>query len=148
MGWIPCNIKQWTCVFRNWSRNTRMCNNRINKKVFLWGNSQGNRKVKNSQYKINVKFKSINMDFLCDTNYTMSKSVIKDIENVEFDSFKQEWYCKLMSNDKSKLRTYRQFKNIYGTETYITRNIPGKFLNFGVVLHQLRLKPEGMIIYV
>ena len=59
MGWIPCNINQWTCVFRNWSRNTRMCNNRINKKVFLWGNSQGNRKVKNSQYKINVKFKSI-----------------------------------------------------------------------------------------
>ena len=38
MGWVPCIIKQWSCIFRSWSRFLKMSNNRLNKKVFLWAN--------------------------------------------------------------------------------------------------------------
>ena len=58
-----------------------MYNKRINEKGVLWGDSQGNRNDQNHQHKINTKFISINMEFLCDTNYIMSKYVIKDLEN-------------------------------------------------------------------
>jgi hypothetical protein len=37
MGWMPCIIKQWSSNFRTWPRFTNMCNNRLNKKVLLWG---------------------------------------------------------------------------------------------------------------
>ena len=36
MGWIPCSIKQWSCVFRNWSRLTKMCDDRLNKNGFFF----------------------------------------------------------------------------------------------------------------
>ena len=49
---------------------------------------------------------------------------------LSFETFKQEWYCKLMSNDSSKLRSYRKSKNTYGKENYLIRNIPGKYKSF------------------
>ena len=44
MGWIPNSIKQWSCILRLWSRFTKMCNTRLNKKVFLWSNRNCNNK--------------------------------------------------------------------------------------------------------
>ena len=32
-----------------------------------------------------------------------------------------------MSNDTSKLRTYREFKCVYGVENYLLENMPGKY---------------------
>lgn len=39
----------------------------------------------------------------------------------------EEWYDKIMSNDKNKLPTYRIFKNVYGVEHYFIFNIPGRY---------------------
>lgn len=127
MGWMPCYIKQWTSVFRNWSRLTKMCDDRVNKKVFIWGKTRGNRKFKNWQFRVINKFENLDMAYVINSNYILSKKVIKDIENMSFECFKQEWYDKIMSNEASKLRTYRMFKNTYGVEKYLNININGKY---------------------
>ena len=46
MGWIPCNVKQWTAVFRLWSRFCKMDNDRLNKRVFMWSYKYGNKPIK------------------------------------------------------------------------------------------------------
>ena len=127
MGWIPCNIKQWTVVFRNWSRVTSMCDNRINKKVFVWSNNYGNGKIKNWSFRVKAKFKSINMDQFCDFNIILDKNSIKYIENLSFNAYKDDWYEQLMSDGVKKLRSYKKFKNVYGVETYLCNNMPGKY---------------------
>ena len=50
-----------------------------------------------------------------------------NIENICYDKFKEKWYNDLTLNDHSKLRTYRLFKNEYGKENDLLKNIPGKY---------------------
>ena len=123
MGMMPCKIKQWTSVFRNWTRFNKMNDDRVNKKVFIWGNTC--KKVKNWRFRVKNKFKELDMEYLCN-GAILNKDLIKNIENVCFEKFKEKWYDKInMSDDKNKLRTYRMFKNVYGVENYLIFNIPG-----------------------
>lgn len=148
MGWRPGTIKQWSSVYRHWSRLTKMSNDRVNRKVFLWGNTIGNGKIKNWQFRVKSRFKDIDMNYICNTNYILSKGVIKYIENVSFDNYKQEWFNKISSNDGSKLRTYRKFKCVYGVEKYLCMNMSGNIKvqcqNSDAGLHRLKLKQEDM----
>jgi hypothetical protein len=60
------------------------------------------------------------MEYLCNTDIFLDKNVIKNIENVSFDRYKRKWHDDLMLNERSKLRTYRLFKNDYFKEkTYV-----------------------------
>ena len=127
MGWKPCNISQWSCVIRLWSRFTKMTNCRINKKVFLWGNERCNSKFKNWNYRVHVKFKEINMEYLCNTDTIIDKNMIKCIENINFCKYKEKWLSDLMKSERSKLRTYRLFKQEFCTEKYLCCNMPGKY---------------------
>ncbi|XP_071167139.1 uncharacterized protein [Mytilus edulis] len=120
----PCKIKQWTSVFRNWTRFNKMNDDRVNKKVFIWGNTC--KKVKNWHFRVKNKFKELDMEYLCN-GAILNKDLVKNIENVCFAKFKEEWYDKIMSDDKNKLRTYRMFKNVYGVENYLIFNIPGRY---------------------
>ena len=52
---------------------------------------------------------------------------IKNFENVGFDIYKRKWHDDLMLNERSKLRTYRFFKNDYVKEEYLSVNMPGKY---------------------
>ena len=124
MGWMPCSVKQWSSVFRLWSRFCKMDNNRLNKKVFIWSNMNGNNKVKNWCFRIMTKFKDINLDQYCDYSVILSKSVIKEIEFMACNLFKDNWYNDLVSNKYSKLRTYKLFKTDFKVENYICKNIP------------------------
>lgn len=67
------------------------------------------------------------MEHFCNTNLIIDKHVIKNIENICFNRFKEQWYIDLMSNERSKLRTYRLFKNEFGEENYLLKIIPGKY---------------------
>ena len=62
-----------------------------------------------------------------ESNVVIDKNIILNIENICYDKFKEKWYNDLMLNDHSKLRTYRLFKNEYGKENYLLKNIPGKY---------------------
>jgi hypothetical protein len=127
MGWMPCIIKQWSCNFRTWSRFTNMCNSRLNKKVFVWGNVHCNTKLKNWNFRVHTKFKELDMEYLYNTDFILDKNVHKNFENVSFDIYKRKWHDDLMLNERSKLRTYRLFKNDYVKEEYLSVNMPGKY---------------------
>ena len=104
-----------------------MCDNRINKKVFIWANNICNNRLKNWNFRVHTKFKELDMEHFCNTNLIIDKHVIKNIENICFNRFKEQWYIDLMSNERSKLRTYRLFKNEFGEENYLLNIIPGKY---------------------
>ena len=104
-----------------------MCNSRLNKKVFLWGNVHCHTKIKNWSFRVHTKFKELNMEYLCNTNIVLDKMFIKNIENVSFYRYKRKWQDDLMLNESSKLRTYRLFKNDYFKEKYLSVNMPGKY---------------------
>jgi hypothetical protein len=53
--------------------------------------------------------------------------VIKNIENVSFDRYKRKWHDDLMLNERSKLLTYRLFKNDYFKEIHLSENMSGKY---------------------
>lgn len=127
MGWKPCIINQWSCILRTWSRYTKMCNDRINRKVFLWANRCCNNRIKNWNFRVQSKFRELNLAHLCNTGFNFGKSVIRSIENTAFDMYKNEWHNSLFVNNQSKLRTYRLFKNEYGVEKYLSVNMPGRY---------------------
>ena len=76
MDWIHWNIKQWIAVFRKWSRVTKICNDRINKKVFLRSKTYENGKIKNWSVRVKAKLKSVNMDQFCEFDRILEKSII------------------------------------------------------------------------
>ena len=127
MGWMPCSIKQWSNVFRSWSRFSMMNNNRLNKRVFTWANMYENNRIKNWHYRVRAKFKELHLDVYCSNDIVLPKSIIKDIKSISFDNYKAEWCNRLMCNEHSKLRTYRIFKNEFKVEKYIYDILPGKY---------------------
>ena len=127
MGWKPCIIKQWSCIFRMWSRFTKMCNNRLNKKVFLWANRCCSNRIKNWNFRVHSKFREFNVNHFCNTDFIFNKSSIKMLENIYFEKFKDNWLHDLNYNNRSKLRTYRIFKQEYGVEKYLQTNMPGRY---------------------
>lgn len=127
MGWMPCVIKQWSCILRTWSRYTKMCNNRLNKKVFLWANRSCNSKIKNWNFRVHSKFRELDMSYLSNTEFMFDRNVIKEIENITFNVYKDKWHNDMNLNDRSKLRTYRLFKHEFGKEPYLNINMPGKY---------------------
>ena len=90
MGGMPCIVKQWTCIFRTYSRFTKMCDDRINKKVFIWANNICNNRLKNWNFRVHTKFKELDMEHFCNTNLIIDKHVIKNIENICFNRFKEQ----------------------------------------------------------
>ena len=62
MGWKPCIVKQWTSVLRTWSRFTKMSECRLNRNVFLLGSRISYSKVRNWNYRVNTKFKDLNLN--------------------------------------------------------------------------------------
>ena len=67
------------------------------------------------------------MEYLYNTDIILDKNVHKNFENVSFDIYKRKWHDDLMLNERSKLRTYRLFKNDYVKEEYLSVNMPGKY---------------------
>ena len=66
-----------------------------------------------SPFKLNGR--SLNMQYLCNTNVVLDTNVILNIENICHSKFKEIWYYNdLMLNDIKKIRIYRLFKNEYG----------------------------------
>ena len=40
MGWKPCIVSQWSCIFRTWCRFIKMCYSKINIKKLLCGQTK------------------------------------------------------------------------------------------------------------
>ena len=93
----------------------------------MWGNNQCNNRVKNWNFRVHTKFKEVNMEHFCNIDTVFDIYVIRHIESINFEKYKENWYSDLMLQERSKLRTNRLFKQNYGTEKYLLTNIPGKY---------------------
>ena len=80
MGWKPPCVRQWTNIFRHWSRCTKMDHNRINYKVFKWSIRRGNNRIKNWSYRVMEMLKLLNFEQYCNINNILDKNIIAQIE--------------------------------------------------------------------
>jgi hypothetical protein len=108
MGWKPPYVKQWTNIFRHWSRCTKMENNRINYKVFKWSIRKGSYKIKNWSYQVMEMLKCYNMERFCNINqyiHVLDKNTIYHLEQEMFTKYKTDWCTRMDSYGQgSKLR--------------------------------------------
>lgn len=132
-GWTSPIVKQWSSVINNWYRIKGMHNDRINKKVFTWAMSHSGERCKNLCYRIRKQFDVSGISYLYDTadSTFVSKHFIKSEiqENLRITE-RDKWHEDLNRNSArhgtggNKLRTYRKFKQVYGTENYVTCLLP------------------------
>lgn len=128
MGWKPMIVKQWTSIFRHWSRCKDMSNDRLNYKVFYWSFRNAVNNKKNWCFKVMEKFRSVNCEQFCKLDRYFNKNSILYIENVLFNDYKEEWHKRVSSySTGKKLRTYKLFKSHYGTEKYVLSNIQRRY---------------------
>jgi hypothetical protein len=128
MGWKPSIIKQWSCVLRNWQRCTKRDSTQRNKKVFLWANRCATSRVKNWQCRVSNYLRDKDLDFYCNTDNILCKSYIRLLECTNFENFKNEWCINVNAlADGKKVRTYKLFKNEFGTEKCVELFMPKNY---------------------
>ena len=128
MGWKPPCAKLWTCVFRHWSRCSKMSTDRLNFKIFQWCHRNAVNNKKNWCYKIMSKLKECNFEFYADFNNIIDRNILFQIENYIVNKYIENWSNRILSQDiGNKLRTYKLFKNEYGTEMYLNTNISHRY---------------------
>ena len=108
-GWKSIVVRQWSAVLNKWQRLKLMDNNRIYYKIFEWCG-------------INTMLRDAGLIINDVSNYR----VIKDqVAEFLFSRFKSEWSADInrmnarIENGRNKLRTYRQYKQEFKSETYL-----------------------------
>ena len=110
MGWLPSKYRKMICMLRFWNRMIKIPNDRLTKSVF------------NTQYERNGKWcKHMNELFIslgCENVYKNRElcdlSVTK--ENI-WNLCNDQW--KILVQEKTKLRTYCQYKHSINAEDYV-----------------------------
>lgn len=120
-GWKQPDHRMWLCTIRQWRRLANMDDTRLNKKVFIWGQSKRN-------YLRNIKafMSQHNMDNLLalDTN-CMPREAADLLNDVLTSYYEDQWRIKINQIEgvhgtgQNKLRTYRQFKQQPCCEPYV-----------------------------
>ena len=117
--------RQWASVTRHWCRLRNMSSDRLNKRVFTWGNTQP-ALVKNWNYRVRKKLDSLESIHIGEEGWVDVRHIVHCVEVQSFEQFIASWTTDLMRENarygqgRNKLRTYRTFKTEYGVETYTT----------------------------
>ena len=128
MGWKPVCVRQWSDIFRHWSRLLKMDNDRLNFKVFEWSFNEASRNRKNWCFKVKKKLEELQINEFFRIDEPICKTDLTLIENTIIDRFILDWKQRLLSYDHGKkLRTYKCFKNEYCTENYILCHMPKRY---------------------
>ncbi len=152
MGWQPPSVKQWKCIGLHWCRLSNMENARRNKRVFIWGLSQGNTRCNNWCHAVKTKLNSLDLIHYTDAlNPVPKNSLIRDINDRLMETFvATEWLptvnriVSARGNGGSKLRRYKLVKDTWGVESYCTMLLPrthrSAFAKFRCGVAPLRLE--------
>ena len=148
MGWIPAEVRQWTCVVRLWCRLKNMDVNRLNHKVYKWAESMKTR-TKNWVFRFQRHLELINCSHYLNNNYSTSH-ILSTCEKQYLNVFIDKWKAELSregarrGNGQNKLRTYRTFKSTFETENYVKVIMPfawrSAFAKFRTGVAPLRLE--------
>ena len=148
MGWIPAEVRHWTCVERLWCRLKNMDVNRLNHKVYKWAESMKTR-TKNWVFRFQRHLELINCSHYLNNNYSTSH-ILSTCEKQYLNVFIDKWKAELSregarrGNGQNKLRTYRTFKSTFETENYVKVIMPfawrSAFAKFRTGVAPLRLE--------
>ena len=130
-AWQPPHVKQWKSIAHHWYRLVNMDSGRMNQKVFLFCSVKSSRTCKNWQFECKTHFNDIcllnplndcrdrNLRDFCEQvlSHTMHKYVSIWTNNVNAEVGPS-------GRGRNKLRTYRQFKETFAVETYVTSTLP------------------------
>ncbi|MEW8546023.1 MAG: reverse transcriptase family protein [Candidatus Thiodiazotropha sp.] len=120
MGWEPAVVRQWSSVLNQWIRSKSMNSNRLNYRIFEWCEQHASQRCKNWNFRVNTMLRESGV--LLITNYRLIKNRVKEFV---FDKFKSDWLHDInrenarYGNGRNKLRTYRQYKQEFQSETYL-----------------------------
>ncbi|MCG8048458.1 MAG: reverse transcriptase family protein, partial [Candidatus Thiodiazotropha endolucinida] len=132
-GWQSQEIKQWSSVINQWYRQRAMDPTRLNAKVFQWAATQSGARCKNWCYRLQTQFdkSGISNMFMHEDISNINRDHVKaTIQQTLYSKLLQTWQNDLNRNSSrqgnggNKLRTYRTFKTIFQTETYLCINLP------------------------
>ena len=122
MGWTPQTVLQRLAMCRQLCRYGHMSQSRINLHIINWA-KQAN--VNNWIDKVKKEYDTLNLTYLLDFSNQYSKNHIKFVSDVFMAKFREDWSNCLNKIEgirgigQNKLRTYRLFKDEYGTEAYV-----------------------------
>ena len=131
MGWALSIHKQWLCVTRLWCRLVNMNNDRLNKKIFIWGQRLSSTRIKNLMFRVSNFYRLTQCMYLLDLNSVFNiKSTIKAVDSVLFAYYEQIWFDNinrvqaLRGTGRNKLRTYKLFKTEMKPDKYVMDILP------------------------
>ena len=114
VGWLPLKISQQTEIVRFFNRLINMRNERLTKKIFLWGKALDGK----WSNKVKTILRTVDME----ASYIHNRVVdLETLKTVLLDKYKDEW--KIAVTNKPKLRTFILFKDEYCTEKYLLYNL-------------------------
>ena len=131
-GMEPPIVNQYRAITRQICRFSKMDNNRINKKIYLWSIQAAKKGCKNSLYHVLKKIEDINRhgDFENMETGLDDKWCVKTVSDGLMEQFTEQWQKIIMNETgtskkgRNKLRTYRKFKCEFETELYISAIMP------------------------
>ena len=94
--------------------------------VFIWAENSQSRHCKNVNYRVHLFLNNLNVDHLFDINNPIPRSVITNVLD-RYDTQLNVAWSNSIVNNVGKLRTYRLFKKVYGTEHYVKINMPHNY---------------------
>ena len=153
MGWERPSVKQWASVINNWYRVKKMDEQRLNKIIYKWAESNARSSCKNSSYRLHKQFEKSGLDYvsnLVNVRDISKRFLIQQVQDtarvIVLDKWHQDLERQTARNGTggNKLRTYRIFKRQYKTENYLTYLIPRRqrsaFAKFRCGVAPLRLE--------
>ena len=116
IGWLPSTMRHWFHMIRMWNKLIVMDDSRLTKRMFNYDYVQ----CQNNSWNFEVKsiFDKIDMTYSYETKETVDMCLVKQ---KLFSYYAESWPDKVRNTPK--LRTYRQLKTSYETETYVKLNL-------------------------
>ena len=109
-------------IARQLCRLSKMADTRLNRRVYKWSLDKP---CGNAAHVHKTMFNDVQMPYIYDLSLTKSKSDVVALKERLLEMFVNGWYVDLnrlvakRGTGKNKLRTYRRFKFVYGTEEYL-----------------------------
>ena len=126
VGWDPPFVRQMQSVARLWSRLSKLDDNRYPKKVFLWSQHLANNGIKNWYYKVKNICSKLKCELVLNlADQICTRSLVNHVKDGAKLFVENRWKEAIFNdrrknqNARNKLRTYRTFKNTYGTAQYV-----------------------------
>ena len=133
MGWRLPIERQWSAVSRLWHRLSAMPVDRLSHRIFVWGDNAATSRFRNWHFRVHQQFNSLGVGQYTHPGVVRSlqrRPFLRAIEAGLTRQRDQLWSAEInrvgakRGAGLNKLRTYRSFKQVYGTEFYVNQLLP------------------------